>query len=158
MKNKINLLATAIILTLTATSMVAQTTSSNNSRENEFGVKGGFNISNMYTDNADDENVLYGFNVGVFATFPLSEVIAIQPELYYTTKGSELEYNNDFINGSSKLRLDYIQLPVMVKFNVMEHLKIHFGPYGAYLVGAKVKSENNQNVFEVDEDLDTDDF
>ena len=158
MKNKISLLATAIILTFTATSMVAQTTSSNNSRENEFGVKGGFNISNMYTDNADDENVLYGFNVGVFATFPLSEVIAIQPELYYTTKGSELKYNNDFINGSSKLRLDYIQLPVMVKFNVMEHLNIHFGPYGAYLVGAKVKSENNQNVFEVDEDLDTDDF
>ena len=158
MRNTTKLLATAIVMAFTATSINAQTNSNTSSNEAEFGVKGGFNISNMYTENADDENVLYGFNAGVYATFPMSDLISIQPELYYTTKGSELKYNNSFIEGNTKLRLDYIQLPVMVKFNVGEHFNIHVGPYGAFMVGAKVKSENDLGIFEVDEKLDTDDF
>ena len=122
MKNSVKILATAIIaLSINTTNAQTTTTNSSSAGEAEFGVKGGFNISNMYTESADDENVLYGFNAGVYAKFPMSDLISIQPELYYTTKGSELEYSNDFIDGSSRLRLDYIQLPVMVKFNIGEH-------------------------------------
>lgn len=167
MKNSVKILASAILMTIGATSVNAQTTTTtstssynsyNSTPEASFGVKGGFNISNMYTENADDENVLYGFNAGVYATFPLSDIISIQPELYYTTKGSELDYNNAFISGSSRLRLDYIQLPIMAKFNIGEHFNVHLGPYGAFLVGANVKSENDADIFEFDENLDTDDF
>ena len=159
MKNSVKILATAMIaLAFNTTNAQTTTTNSSTAGEAEFGVKGGFNLSNMYSENADDENILYGFNAGVYTKFPLSDMISVQPELYYTTKGSELEYNNAFINGSSKLRLDYIQLPVMVKFNIGEHFNVHAGPYAAFLVGANVKSENDQDFFEVDEDLDTDDF
>ncbi|HJY11327.1 MAG TPA: outer membrane beta-barrel protein, partial [Flavobacterium sp.] len=47
----------------------------------EFGVKGGFNMSNLYQSEADDNNVIYGFNAGVYATLPISDFIAIQPEI-----------------------------------------------------------------------------
>lgn len=154
MKNKAKIFASAIIA-LAFNSINAQTTTT---RDAEFGVKGGFNISNLYSDDVDDENVLYGFNAGVYANFPVSDMISIQPELFYTTKGSEWEYNNAFIDGSSKLRLDYIQLPVLAKFYIGEHFNVHVGPYAAFLVNANVKSENNLDFAEVDEDLDTDDF
>lgn len=157
MKNRAKFLVTTIIGIITAATLSAQTTTST-TREAEFGVKGGFNMSNMYTENADDENIIYGFNAGVYGTFPLTEHIAIQPELYFTTKGSELDYNNNFVTGSAKFRLEYIQLPVMIKFNLTDNFNVHFGPYGAYLVGAKIKSENDQNIFEFEEELNTDDF
>jgi len=163
MKNRAKFLVTAIGI-LTAATLSAQTTTTSTTQtttytsEAEFGVKGGFNMSNMYTENADDENIIYGFNVGVYGSFPITEHIAIQPELYFTTKGSELEYNNEFVTGAAKFRLDYIQLPIMVKFNLTDNFNIHAGPYGAYLVGAKLKSENDQDIFEFEEDLDTDDF
>jgi hypothetical protein len=35
-----------------------------------FGFKGGLNFSNLYTDNVDD-NVLTGFNAGLYAKFQL---------------------------------------------------------------------------------------
>ncbi len=57
-----------------------------NNVNTEFGVKGGFNMSNLYNNNADDENILYEFNAGVYATLPVSDFIAIQPEILFTTK------------------------------------------------------------------------
>ena len=46
-----------------------------------YGFKGGLNFSNLYTDNVDDNNVLTGFNAGLYAKFPISKGIAIQPEI-----------------------------------------------------------------------------
>jgi hypothetical protein len=45
----------------------------------------GLNFSNLYTDTVDDNNVLTGFNA-VYAKFPITNSIAIQPEISYTTK------------------------------------------------------------------------
>ncbi len=85
-------------------SQITFSQSSSDSSSLKFGVKGGANFSNLYTDNVEDNNVLTGFNVGVFAKLPISESLAIQPELLYTTKGSELKYNNAFVNGTSTFR------------------------------------------------------
>ena len=61
-----------------------------NNVNTEFGVKGGFNMSNLTKDdNVDDNNILYGFNAGLYATLPISDFVAIQPEILFTTKGTE---------------------------------------------------------------------
>ena len=91
--------------------------SSSDSSKLKFGVKGGVNFSNLYTSNTVDENVLIGFNAGLFARLPITKTFAIQPELLYTTKGSELKYNNAFVNGTSTFRLNYIELPVLLVIN-----------------------------------------
>ena len=72
MKN-LKSLATIIFLSLGTTSLVnAQgTTTKTNSGGGSFGIKGGLNISNLYTKNVDDENKLLGFNVGLFAEYLL---------------------------------------------------------------------------------------
>lgn len=121
----------------------------------EFGVKGGFNMSNLYQNDADDENVLYGFNAGVYATLPISDFIAIQPELLFTTKGAELKYDNAFASGDAKFRLNYIELPLLVRVNITKNFNVHAGGYASYLVSSKVTGSGS---IDFDQDIDTDDL
>ncbi|PXY46556.1 porin family protein [Flavobacterium hydrophilum] len=123
----------------------------------EFGIKGGVNMSNLYSDSDDinDENVLWGFNAGVFAAFPIADNIFIQPEILYTTKGAELEYDTAGVEGTSKFKLGYVEVPLLVRFNLTDNFNIHVGGYASYLVNAKVTGEGD---VEFDEDLDADDF
>ncbi|HEX8017209.1 MAG TPA: porin family protein [Flavobacterium sp.] len=121
----------------------------------EFGIKGGLNMSNLYTDDADDENVLFGFNAGVYATLPVSDFVAIQPELLFTTRGSELEYNNALIEGNAKFKLNYIELPLLVRINLTKNFNIHAGGYASYLVSSKVTGDGS---FNFEEEFDTDNF
>jgi hypothetical protein len=117
----------------------------------EFGIKGGLNMSNLYTDEADDENVLFGFNAGFYATLPVSDFVAIQPELLFTTRGSELEFNNPI----TKFKLNYIELPLLVRVNVTKNFNLHAGGYAAYLVSSKLKGEG---LITDEYRFDTDDF
>jgi len=123
----------------------------------EFGVKGGFNMSNLVDsgDDPDDNNILYGFNAGVYATLPISDFVAIQPELLFTTKGSELKYDNAFATGNAKFRLNYIELPLLVRVNVTKNFNIHAGGYASYLVSSKVTGTGD---FDFNQDIDTEDL
>lgn len=121
----------------------------------EFGVKGGFNMSNLYQSEADDNNVIYGFNAGVYATLPISDFIAIQPEILYTTKGAELDYNNAFLQGNAKFKLNYIEVPLLVRVNITKNFNVHAGGYASYLVSSKVTGDGDINF---DDAVDTDDL
>ena len=121
----------------------------------EFGVKGGFNMSNLYQSEADDNNVIYGFNAGVYATLPVSDFIAIQPEILFTTKGAELDYNNAFLQGNAKFKLNYIEVPLLVRVNITKNFNVHAGGYASYLVSSKVTGDGD---IDFDEAVDTDDL
>jgi hypothetical protein len=146
----------ALVL-LTSFSQVAfsQTT---DSAKLKFGVKGGVNFSNLYTEDVDDNNVLAGFNLGLFARLPITQTFAIQPELSYTTKGAELEYNNAFVNGTSTFKLNYLELPVLLVINLSENFSVHGGPYVAYLIDGEATNNSQGTLFDVENNLDNDDY
>ena len=121
-----------------------------------YGFKGGLNFSNLYTDNVDDNNVLTGFNAGLYAKFPISKGIAIQPEISYTTKGAELVYNNAFVKGVAKFNVNYIEVPVLLVMNITDNFNLHVGPYAAYMVSGK--TSNDSNLISTQRELDTKDF
>jgi len=121
-----------------------------------FGFKGGLNFSNLYTDNVDDNNVLTGFNAGLYAKFPITNSIAIQPEISYTTKGAELVYNNAFAQGTATFNVNYIEVPILLVMNITENFNIHVGPYAAYMVSGKTTTDSNFGFSE--NELNTDDF
>lgn len=128
-----------------------------NNVNTEFGVKGGFNMSNLYNsgDDVDDNNVLYGFNAGLYATLPISDFVAIQPELLFTTKGAKLEYNGAGFNGDAKFKLNYIELPLLVRVNVTKNFNIHAGGYASYLVSSKVTGNGD---IDFEQEIDRDDL
>lgn len=154
MKNLKTLLA-FVLLTSVSLVTFAQTTDSSKLK---FGFKGGVNFSNLYTDDVEDNNVLTGFNVGLFARLPITQTFAIQPELLYTTKGAELEYNNAFVNGTSTFKLNYLELPVLLVINVSENFSVHGGPYLAYLIDGKATNDSQGTLFDIENTLDNDDY
>lgn len=151
MKKSKNLIFAAALMSLFAfTSAQAQ------DKVASFGFKGGLNFSNLYTDNVDDNNVLTGFNAGLYAKFPITNSIAIQPEISYTTKGAELVYNNTFAQGTAKFNVNYIEVPILLVMNVTENFNIHVGPYAAYMVSGR--TTNDSNFGSSQRELDTNDF
>lgn len=155
MKNQINFLAAIAIAGLSLTSVQAQT---NNSDESHFGVKGGVNFSNIISEDIDDNNVLTSFNVGVYGTFPVGDILSIQPEVLYSRKGGELTYDNAFVSGKTQFKLNYIEVPILLKVNVTDNFNIHVGPYVAYLIDAQVKNDADGGTIDFEDDYDNDDF
>ena len=97
-----------------------------------------------------------GFNAGLYAKFPISKGIAIQPEISYTTKGAELVYNNAFVKGVAKFNVNYIEVPVLLVMNITDNFNLHVGPYAAYMVSGK--TSNDSNLISTQRELDTKDF
>ena len=147
--------ATAIVLTCTAHT---QAQAQDDELKARFGVRGGVNFSNLYTKNVDENNVLTGFNVGVFAKLPVASFLAIQPELYFTTKGGESTYNNTFVKGTARFSMNYIELPVLAVVNISKYFNVHAGPYAAFLLSGKATNKSNVTLFNFEDKLDTNDY
>ncbi len=131
---------------------------SNAQTEKSFGVKGGVNFTNLYTEDVDDNNMLISFNAGLVAILPITDMIALQPEVIYSGKGAELKYDNAFAEGNAKFRLSYIEVPILLRFNLTDNFSLQAGPYLSYLVNADIKSESDNDIFNSQVDLDTNDF
>jgi len=124
----------------------------------QFGVKGGLNLSNLYTSDASSSDMIAGFNVGVFDKLPITNSFAIQPEFSVTTKGATVTYNNLLIDGTAKFNLTYLEVPLLCVVNVTKLLNVQFGPYVAYLIDGKVKNEANINLFNFEQNIDVNDY
>jgi outer membrane protein with beta-barrel domain len=123
-----------------------------------FGIKGGLNFSNLYTHDADHTKMRTGFNAGLFAKLPLTNYLAVQPEIYYTSKGAEVTYNSIFADGTAGFHLNYIEVPLMIVGNITENFNVQAGPYASFLISGKAKNESNVTLFDFEENLNTDDY
>lgn len=143
-----------------AVSAQEQQTSFEGSRSTKFGVKGGLNLSNLYVDDVQDENVKASFNLGLYAKLPIAKGFSIQPELLYSSKGAKLSYNNVLLGtGEYRFNLNYVEVPVLAVFNIVKNLNLQAGGYAAYLASANI-SRLNTSSGSVDRirDLKTSDF
>lgn len=156
MKKSFKFLAmVAIMLGVNNINAQTETSTSNNS---SFGIRGGINFSNLYSDEVDDNNVLTGFNIGFFANAPLAAGISIQPEINFTTKGAELQYNNAVFQGTGKFNLSYVEVPLLLKINLTKNFNIHGGPYAAFLINSKITNEDADGNINFEEQVDKDDL
>lgn len=162
MKKSIVLISTSLLLLCSAHSVVKaqENTDKKSELTARFGIKAGFNLSNLYTESgeADDKKMLGGFNAGVFAKLPIAKFLAIQPELYFTTKGAQINYKNAFVDGDARFRLNYIELPVLLVVNINQNFNIHGGPYAGYLVNSSVSNKSNASAFDFEKNLNNDDY
>jgi hypothetical protein len=102
----------------------------------KFGVKGGVNFAN-YTggDISDvDFKAITSYHGGAVMELKMFENFAIQPELLYSTQGSELEGLGDQV----KNELGYISIPVLAKFYLTSNeLSLELGPQASFLVSER---------------------
>ncbi|MDO9594061.1 MAG: porin family protein [Lutibacter sp.] len=115
----------AVIAIISLVSVNAQTS---------FGAKAGVNSATLIGD-VDGNKSLIGFNAGLFAEIAVADSFYIQPELFYSTQGTD-DYRYDLVF-VDKLNLDYINLPIMFKYDVANRFYLEAGPQVGFLVSAK---------------------
>ena len=92
-------------------------------QEIDFGIKLGANFATL--NDASDVSNKTGFVGGVFANLKFAK-IGIQPELLYSQQGAELN--------ASDIDLDYINVPVMLKYYLIGGLNIQVGPQFGFII------------------------
>jgi hypothetical protein len=118
-----------------------------------YGFIGGINISNLYTNDASTADMIFGFNLGVFAKIPTISILSVQPELYVTTKGASVTYNSLLVDGTANFNLTYMELPVLGLLRVSDHINLQFGPYVSYLLAGKVTNMANVHLLDLEKSI-----
>lgn len=104
------------------------------------GVKAGMNLANQtFSANGytTSPSFLPGIHAGVYVTAMFSEHLGLQPEVLYSGQGAK--------SGTSKLKLAYVTVPVLVRYNVNSLLSFHAGPQIGVLAAAKSKSGSSES-------------
>ena len=148
MKKQILLLASIIISTF-AIAQVQPT----------YGVRVGVTSAGMQGDAVDNLKDMLdftngmvstkskqGFFAGGYATIPVSNNLSVEPGLYYSQKGYEMQgalslKGADFLgaNAKAKLNSQYIDIPVVLKAN-FSGFQVFAGPQFSYLLNADLQT------------------
>jgi hypothetical protein len=122
-----------------------------------YGAAAGVNISNMrgdavknmqqllnFTNGIVSTKAVTGYYAGGFVNIPVGNNFSVEPALYYTAKGYQLNgsYSVKGIdilsaNATAKLNSSYIDMPVLLKAN-FNGLQVFAGPQVSYLTGASL--------------------
>jgi opacity protein-like surface antigen len=120
----------------------------------QFGIKGGMNVSSISDDGYDDTKSKVGYYGGVFVNIPASESFSIQPEVIYNNLGSEVKGTVLGNSYSQKLNLNYITVPVMFQYKATPQFYLEAGPEFGFLVSADSKTtwNNSTSTAELDKE------
>lgn len=133
-----------------------------NAQKAQFGIKGGLNVANQNysVDGFPSPSSIIGFHIGGFVDIKFSDKFSIQPELLYSTQGSKfnLTVNNNGTdyNTDNVFKLQYVNIPVMFKYYVVEKFSLEAGPQIGFLTSSKMEttvlgqtvSQNAKDFFE----------
>jgi carbohydrate-selective porin OprB len=90
----------------------------------DLGIKFGANFASI--SDAGELDSKTGFHAGAFAAFKFNDKIALQGEVLYSQQGAKFA-PGDF-------NLDYVNVPIIVKYYLIQGLNIQLGPQFGVLV------------------------
>ena len=100
-------------------------------QEFHFIPRVGFNLANTYPESFADMRP--GVNVGVAGEIRFSKLFALEPGIYYSMQGHLYKYKGE----TSKLNVDYLNIPLHVKFYLYKGFHMFAGPQLGINVKAK---------------------
>ncbi len=110
-------------------------------RNTGFGIKGGYNLTNLYGGGKDQlrPDALSSYHAGVYGQFGFNQFSSVQVELLYSRKGYVA---NSAAAGQYTTHLDYLELPILYVGNFTKNLSFHIGPQVALLSNAKLGDQS----------------
>ncbi len=129
---KLLLFAAVAVLTFTA---------ANAQSEFRIGFKGGVNFASVGGDFTDDYDGRISFHIGGLVEIPITEKFAVQPELLYSSQGYKYEESDIDYSYEAKTKMDYINVPIMAKYHIIDGLSAELGPQIGILISAKDEYE-----------------
>src|SRR5690554_1267999 len=130
------------LLLVAAFALFAFTTA--HSQEFRFGVKAGLNMASIGGDDTGMDGRT-SFHAGGLVEIVLSDKFSLQPEILYSSQGAKQEESYSFfgvdVEEKITMKLDYINVPIMAKYYIIEGLAVEAGPQIGVLISAKVDAE-----------------
>ena len=96
------------------------------------GVKAGLNLANQtFSGNGmtTSPSFLPGLHGGAYVTVMFTEHLGLQPEVLYSAQGAK--------SGDQKYKFNYVNVPVLVRYNLNDMWSLHAGPQFGVLTSAK---------------------
>ncbi len=117
------------------------------------GIKGGYNLAAVSFDGDGDGETeqRHGFHIGVYGESFISESFSIQPELMYSQQGYEITNSS----GTFTQKLNYINLPLMLKAYPSKNLFLEAGPQIGLAISHK---EEYSGLFSGSQEYDPNNF
>lgn len=101
----------------------------------KFGPKAGVNFANL--SGMDNSEMLTGFHVGAVAEIKFNDKFSVQPEVVYSAQGVKHKGS-----GEGKQHNDYINVPIMAKYYIVDGFSVEAGPQVGFLMKSEAKGGN----------------
>ncbi|GAB2772444.1 porin family protein [Salinimicrobium soli] len=135
-------------------------------QEVNFGAKAGVNFASFSGDDADDAEFdgKTGFHLGVIAEIAFSSRFSVQPEVLYSTRGAknsdfffEDEFGDD-MSGEIDVKLDYIEIPIMLKYYVAQGFSLQAGPQLSFNTKSEMEFSDGSDSITIGVEDETESF
>lgn len=90
----------------------------------DLGIKAGANFANI--SDVNDLSSKTGFQAGIFAGIKFTDKVGIQADVLYSQQGAEFDYG--------KFDLNYVNVPVVLKYYLVQGLNIQAGPQFGFIL------------------------
>ena len=123
-------------------------------QEFKFGGLTGITASKIFFNNKpadfyEEINPLISSNINAFAAYKSEGFWGVSVEPGFIQKGYKTIITSGFIQGDAKIRLNYIQIPILAELYASEKLYFSLGPEFAYLLNAKYNMEGKVDITDI---------
>ena len=94
-----------------------------------IGLKAGANFATLSADNYSSSSIT-SYHVGVYANVKFSDTWGLTPEILWSAQGAELD--------NVKLETDYVVVPIMIRWRIIELISLEAGPQFNFLTSAEL--------------------
>lgn len=144
---KVKFLTIALFLGITSTIQAQE----NPVHKSNAGIKGGYNLAAVSFDGDGETDQRHSFHIGVYGESFINESFSIQPELMYSQQGYVITNSN----GTFTQKLNYINLPLMLKAYPSHNFFLEAGPQIGLAVSHK---EEYDGLFSTSQEYDPSSF
>jgi hypothetical protein len=118
------------------------------------GIKGGYNVSSVSFDGTSETAKLHGFHIGVYGESYIGKYVSIQPEILYSKQGYKIIDDN----GTYTQKLDYINIPLMLKLYPVKSFFLEAGPQIGFSISHKETFDSGFVLYDTSKEFEPSNF
>ena len=152
MKKLLFIVALTFVFSNTSNAQNTTSTQTTTSKDGiSFGAKAGVNFATLSKDEGFKPDNKTGFHVGAVAEIPITEKFLIQPEVVFSSQG----FKESDEGVTYTVKLNYINVPVMAGYRIIEGLTAQAGPQFGINISAKEVNDFNDDDLDIKDNIKT---
>lgn len=128
----------------------------------QLGVRVATNIANFNVSEDLGENIelnyKMGFGIGLYYKVAIDDNLSFQPEINYVQQGAKSSGEEQGFSYSALYKFNYIQIPILAKYQFGDANKVNFFVQGGPYVGFGLGKAKVENCFNGDCDVEESSF